>query len=78
MESRARLTVCCVTPEYRAKYPGAMVSLLATYVWLHGNEILQKRYVPLNPRSMPYTPSLSPVAFPKESAVRPAPARPSR
>jgi len=39
---RQRLTVCCVTPEYRAKYPGAMVSLLATYVWLHGNEIALK------------------------------------
>jgi hypothetical protein len=30
--------------EYRAKYPGALVSLGATYVWLHGNEILKKRY----------------------------------
>jgi hypothetical protein len=30
--------------EYRAKYPNALVSLLATYVWLHGNGILQRRY----------------------------------
>lgn len=30
--------------EYRSKYPGAMIELGSTYVWLHGNEVLQKRY----------------------------------
>jgi hypothetical protein len=30
--------------EYRTKYPNALVSLLATYVWRHGNEVLQRRY----------------------------------